>query len=111
MAVMVSRGDTQCMVQDRSILESADMVGDCKAGQENARTWTVSRCLSLLHTKNGTIGGEIYPNGRSNNVLGSEKARREINSAERERLQPVVANNSSIPMGPESATVKLNGQI
>jgi len=59
----------------------------------------------------GTVGGEMYPNGRRDKVLGSKKARREINSAEREGLQPVIAGNSSTPTSAGSATVKLNGQI
>lgn len=57
------------------------------------------------------IGGEIYPNGRSDNGLGSQKARREINNAKRERLHPAIASDSSVPTTPKGATVKLNGQI
>jgi hypothetical protein len=54
-------------------------------------TRTVSRCLAPL-LQISQMGGEIYPNGRSDNGLGSsKKVRREINSAERERLNPVIA--------------------
>jgi hypothetical protein len=76
---------------------SADAVGDCKAGQGKCEDMDRELMSFPTALQIGTTAGEnreIHPNGRSDNELGREKARREINSAEREGLQAVNSKRS-----------------